>query len=168
MDNSKTINEDVYDSIVKPDSKYHTYVAKIANSVIGMFVVSKDVNLDYYKSHFHIQDSILLPEHDRRGHMRLLYSVINPIYERNTRYCLKELLRLASKTCMYFEISNHTVIPQIFNELINVRTRRFPHFLKRKWDHERNVYPNTEEVNKDDMDGADRDFLDEEEAPFAL
>ena len=76
-------------------------------------------------------------------------------------------MRLAAKTCLYFEISNQTVIPQIFNELINVRTRRFPHFLKRKWDHDRNVYPNEEE-NRDDMDGGKRDYLDEEEAPFAL
>jgi hypothetical protein len=80
---------------------------------------------------------------------------------------LKEVLRLAAKTCLYFEISNKTVIPQIFNELINVRTRRFPHFLKRKWDHVRNAYQNEEE-NREDMDGAERDFLDEEEAPFAL
>jgi hypothetical protein len=52
--------------------------------------------------------------------------------------------------------------------MINVRTRRFPHFLKRKWDHERNVYEDNEEDNRDDMDGATRDALDEEEAPFAL
>jgi hypothetical protein len=40
--------------------------------------------------------------------------------------------------------------------------------LKRKWDHERNVYPNEEEENTEIMDGGDRDYLDEEEAPFAL
>ena len=168
LDNAKMINEDVYHSLVNPDSKYQTFVSKIANTVTGVFVASKDVNLNYYKSHFNIQDSILLTEHYRRGHTRLLHSVVNPIYERNTRYCLKELLRLCSKTCLYFEIANQTVIPQIFNELIHVRTRRFPHFLKRKWDHERNVYPNEEEENTEIMDGGDRDYLDEEEAPFAL
>jgi hypothetical protein len=168
LDNESLINEDVYNSIVNPETKHQTFVAKIAKTITGVFVTSKDVNLNYYKSHFHIQDSILLPEHDRRGHTRLLHSVVNPIYERNTRYCLKEILRLSAKTCLYFEIANHTVIPQIFNELIHVRTRRFPHFLKRKWDHERNIYEDAEEENRDDMDGADRDALDEEEAPFAL
>lgn len=168
LDNSKVINEDIYNSLVNPESKYQTYVAKIANTVTGVFVLSKGVNLNYYKSHFHIQDSILLPEHDARGHTRMLHSVINPIFERNTRYFLKEILRLSGKTCLYFEIASRTVIPQIFNELISVRTRRFPHFLKRKWDHERNIYPNEEEENRDDMDGAERDYLDEEEAPFAL
>jgi hypothetical protein len=26
------------------------------DNVIGAFLISKDVNLEYYKSHFHIQD----------------------------------------------------------------------------------------------------------------
>ena len=168
LDNKQVIDDDVYNAIISPESIYQAYVAKILNTIIGIFVISKDVNLNYYKSHFHIQDSILLPEHDRRGHTKILHSVVNPIYERNTRYCLKEILRLSAKTCCYFEIANHTVIPQIFKEMINVRTRRFPHFLKRKWDHERNVYEDNEEENREDMDGADRDPLDEEDAPFAL
>mmetsp|Transcript_108645 Transcript_108645/g.150250 ORF Transcript_108645/g.150250 Transcript_108645/m.150250 type:complete len:541 (+) Transcript_108645:469-2091(+) len=84
---------------------------------------------------------------------------------------LKELLRLAGKTCLYFEIQSRTVIPTIFHELVHIRSRRFPHFLDRKWDHERYV-PN-KESNEDEqraipMDGADRDPLDEAESAFAL
>lgn len=168
LENESVIQEDVYNSVVNPDTKHQTYVSKIGNTLEGVFVISKDVNLNYYKSHFHIQDSILLNEHDRRGHTRLVHSVVNPIYDRSTRFCLKEILRLSAKTCLYFEIANRTVIPQIFNELTNVRTRRFPHFLKRKWDHERNADDNADDENRDNMDGADRDPLDEEEAPFAL
>jgi hypothetical protein len=51
------------------------------------------------------------------------------------------------------------VIPSIFHELIHVRGRRFPHFLDRKWDHERYIPEETEE-DKDrsaTMDGNDRD-----------
>jgi len=112
-----------------------------------------------------------LSEHDRKGHTRLCYSVINPIFEKSTRFMLKELLRLAGKTCLYFEIQNRTVIPTIFHELVHIRSRRFPHFLDRKWDHERYIPP--KESNEDDqraipMDGADRDPLDEAESAFAL
>ena len=81
-----------------------------------------------------------MSEHERKGHARLTYSVINPIFIKSTRFCLKELLRLTAKTCLYFEIHDRTVIPPIFSELINVRSRRFPHFLKQKWNHERNIY----------------------------
>lgn len=83
---------------------------------------------------------------------------------------LKELLRLSGKTCLYFEIMDKTVIPTIFQELVHVRSRRFPHFLQRKWDHER-FDPKQEEIEDEKgvpQDGADRDPLDEKESPFAL
>ena len=76
-------------------------------------------------------------EHDKKGHSRLVYSIINPIFERSTRFMLKELLRLSNKTALYFEITPSTIIPTIFHELVHIRSRRFPHFLDRKWDHER-------------------------------
>jgi hypothetical protein len=79
----------------------------------------------------------LLAEHERRGHSRLVYSLINPVFQKSSRFILKELLRLSGKTCLYFEIMNKTVIPTIFHELVHIRSRRFPHFLDRKWDHER-------------------------------
>lgn len=78
-------------------------------------------------------------EHERKAHTRLLYSVINPIFEKSTRYIIKELLRLSANSCLYFEIHDSTVIPNIFHELVHVRSRRFPHFLDRKWDHERYI-----------------------------
>lgn len=113
-----------------------------------------------------------MAEHDPKGHSRLVYSVINPIFEKSTRFLLKELLRLAGKTCLYFEINVKTVIPTIFHELVHIRSRRFPHFLDRKWDHER-YDPQPEEGDPGiesaiPVDGKDRDPLDEAEAPFAL
>lgn len=103
-----------------------------------------------------------------------MYSIINPIFERSTRFMLKELLRLSNKTCLYFEIHDRTVIPTIFNELVHIRARRFPHFLDRKWDHER--YDSRRDKNQFEqyeeqvspIDGDARDHLDESEAPFAL
>jgi hypothetical protein len=110
-----------------------------------------------------VQDQILMAEHDKKGHSRLVYSIINPIFERSTRYMLKELLRLSDKTALYFEINPRTVIPTIFHELVHIRSRRFPHFLDRKWDHER--YEASGEDERVDsiipMDGKDRDPLDE-------
>lgn len=73
---------------------------------------------------------------------------------------------------MYFEIHSTTVIPTIFHELITVRSRRFPHFLDRKWDHERYTpLENITEEEKEKMikpDGYDRDPIDEIESSFAL
>lgn len=168
LGNKEDVNSEIYDGIINPEAKTQTYVAKIYGSIIGAFVVSKDVNLPYYKSHFHIQDSILLSEHDKKCHARLKFAIVNPIFERSTRVMLKEVLRLTAKTCLYFEIHNRTVIPTIFDDLIHVRSRRFPHFLEQKWNHERNIYEENDDEIKDYMDGHQRDPLDEDESSFSL
>lgn len=168
MEDKKGAFDSLYEATVNPDSPNLSFVCKIQDDVIGAFLLAKDVNLDYYKSHFHIQDSILLGEHERKGHTRLLFSIINPIFERCTRFILKELMRLSANTCLYFEIHDKTVIPTIFHELVHVRSRRFPHFLDRKWDHERYVAESAQQADQIPVDGHDRDPQDEVESPFAL
>ena len=162
--------EKFYEATINPDSPNLSFVCKIYDDVIGAFLLAKDVNLEYYKSHFHIQDAVLLNEHERKAHTRLIFSIINPIFESSTRFILKELMRLSANTCMYFEIHDQTVIPTIFSELVHVRSRRFPHFLDRKWDHERYIPPQNGANNGEQLhiDGKDRDPQDEIESPFAL
>jgi hypothetical protein len=46
---NKEVDEDVYNAIVNPESKYQAFVSRIENTIIGVFVTSKDVNLTYYK-----------------------------------------------------------------------------------------------------------------------
>lgn len=139
LDDKQIVHDSIHEATTNPDSSNLSFVAKIHDDVVGIFVLAKDVNLPFYKSHFHIQDAILLNEHERKAHTRLIHAVINPIFSKATRFMIKELLRLSANTCLYFEIHDTTVIPSIFHELIHVRLRRFPHFLDRKWDHERYV-----------------------------
>jgi hypothetical protein len=162
------------------NSPHFCYTAKVMDSVVACFILTRDVNLEYYLSHFHLQDQILMSEHERKGHANLKFCIVNPIFEKSTRFLLKEVLRLAGKTCLYFEVNDSTVIPQIFQELVHVRSRRFPHFLDRKWDHEhaeKNDASNDndsslksldEEAGDVPMDGRDRNPIDEKESPFAL
>jgi hypothetical protein len=141
LDDREESYKQIYEATVNSDSPNLAFVCKIFDDVIGAFLLAKDVNLEYYKSHFHIQDAVLLNEHERKAHTRLVFSVVNPIFERSTRFILKELMRLSANTCIYFEIHDKTIIPTIFHELVHVRSRRFPHFLDKKWDHERYVQP---------------------------
>jgi hypothetical protein len=46
--------EKFYEATINPDSPNLSFVCKIYDDVIGAFLLAKDVNLDYYKSHFHI------------------------------------------------------------------------------------------------------------------
>lgn len=54
LDDNKQIFDAVYEATVNPDSPYLSFVARIDEEVVGVFVLAKDINLDYYKSHFHI------------------------------------------------------------------------------------------------------------------
>lgn len=170
---SEQVVKDITESTQNPDSPWLAFSARVDSIVVATFLISKDVNLDYYKSHFHIQDQVLMAEHERKGHARLVFSIINPIFEKSARHLLKELLRLSGKTCLYFEVQNATIIPTVFHELVHIRSRRFPHFLDRKWDHERYSKEANQQDEEEDsgtiaIDGVERDHLDEKESPFAL
>lgn len=75
-----------------------------------MYVISKDVNLLYYKSHFSIQDFMLIDQHSRAGHAKIVHAILNPIFKKSTRYILKEVMRLSNKTAFYFEVNRTAVI----------------------------------------------------------
>ncbi len=64
LEDKEEVDEAFYSAVVDPACKNQAFIAKIEETVIGAFVLSKDVNLQYYKSHFHIQDNILLSEHE--------------------------------------------------------------------------------------------------------
>lgn len=111
LDEAKQMYQCLYECAVNPACVNYGFVAKIFDQVIGAFVISKDVNLEYYISHFHIQDQILIAEQDRKSHSRMIHCCINPIFEKSTRSIMKELLRLTQKTCLYFEVQTGTIIP---------------------------------------------------------
>ena len=104
LEEQKEMKELLYDCAMNPAQTNYAFIAKVMDQIIGAFVITKDVNLDYYVSHFHVQDHVLVSEQERKGHTRLIYSCVNPIFERATRFILKEMLRLTQKTCLYFEI----------------------------------------------------------------
>lgn len=54
LDDSEDVFKSIHEATVNPDSRNLAFVAKVDDDVVGAFVLAKDVNLDYYKSHFHI------------------------------------------------------------------------------------------------------------------
>jgi len=42
------------DAVSNMDSMWIAYAARVEGQVIAAFLISRDVNLNYYKSHFHI------------------------------------------------------------------------------------------------------------------
>lgn len=139
----------------------------IFDTVIGIYVLSKQVNVGYNTSHFCIQDHVLLKEHSVEKHSKLIHAILNPLFIKQTRFILKEIARLMNKTNIFFEVHDRTLLPDIFNEFVFVRPRAFPHFLKRKWDYEAEKEQLERRGELTGMDGH-REPQDQKEAPFSL
>ena len=165
LDQPEEILNKARSSITESKSEYASFTVTCHSEIIGLFVVSKDVNLKYYESHFHIQEHIILDQHDRSGHTKLYHAIVNPVFLSCQNLILKDILRLMNKTCLYFEIHDMTVMPDIFNHLIYTRSRRFPHFLEKPWDHEKDPSQIFKDPSRID---AERNYQDEKESDFAL
>eukprot|EP01022_Parablepharisma_sp_SALTPOND_P008302 TRINITY_DN1355_c0_g1_i1.p1 TRINITY_DN1355_c0_g1~~TRINITY_DN1355_c0_g1_i1.p1 ORF type:complete len:1491 (-),score=241.80 TRINITY_DN1355_c0_g1_i1:5780-10252(-) len=165
--NSEEATESIYEVMVNKDPTKQCFLTTLHDDIMGVLVLSKDVNLPYYQSHFHIQDYMLLREHERSGHKRVLTFVMNPIFEKYSRFVLREALRLTAASSFYMELHENTAIPTLMSQLIHVKSRRFPHFLARKWNHERFDPKEVLEFSKE-HDGGSRDPVDETESKFSL
>ncbi|EAR95092.1 hypothetical protein TTHERM_00641200 (macronuclear) [Tetrahymena thermophila SB210] len=166
--NKQQIYDDTLEAITQTASRKVAFSVFCDQSLIGIYVVSKNVNLDYYISHFCVQDHIILKEHPMTCHTKLIHTALNPLFTKNTRFILKEILRLMNKTCMYFEVQEKTLLPDVFNELVFVRARQFPHFLKRKWDFEHDKEHFERAGDLTEVQDGKRDAFDQEQAPFSL
>ncbi|KAM3135741.1 hypothetical protein pb186bvf_012138 [Paramecium bursaria] len=141
-----------------------TYVVYCKESIIGFYCMTNKINLQYLMSHFCIQDHILVKEHPKPLHAKLLQAVLNPLFMKQTRFILREICRLMNITCIHFQINDRTLLPEIYSEFYAVRARSFPHFLKRKWDF--NLEDDQKERIGQLVDNLDP--LDQEPAPFSL
>lgn len=82
---------------------------------------------------------MLLDQYSLTDHSRLLHSIVNPLFQRARRFMLREILRLTNKKSLFFETNKKTILPDVFSDMINVRRRKFPHLLERKWDLEKDL-----------------------------
>lgn len=130
------------ESIKENASKKIAFSVFCKDTLIGMYILSKNVNLKYYESHFCVQDHIIMDEHPQPSHTRLLHSILNPLFSKSSLFILREILRLSNKTTIFYETHKTSLLPDIFHYLHIVRARRFPKLLDRKWDfsHEQEYY----------------------------
>ena len=166
--NRPEMEADIDDGITNNASNKLCYTAFSEDSVIGFFVITKDVNFDYYKSHFCQQYHMLLDQYAIMDHTRLLHSIVNPLFQKGKRFMTREIQRLSNKKTLFFETHDDTVLLDTFCDQVLVRRRKFPHFQERKWDLEKDE--EYLEKARDPVPSQDkyRNPLDESESLFAL
>ena len=154
-------------SIHNKNSKFMCVVCKIKDSIIGISLLSKEVNIDYYDSHFSIRDYINLDKISKYFHSRIIFFETHKNFVQYTKVIFTEILKLINKIAIYYEITpDAEITPKFFKDFILTRNRKFPHFIMKEWEYKKEQYE--DEKIKTRTDGEERDELDEQESDFCL
>ncbi|XP_058419300.1 cilia- and flagella-associated protein 61 [Diceros bicornis minor] len=105
---SKSILEDLkqYNEAHRdPDgTPLQVFVAEVAERIAGIAVIRNEMDMEYIRSHYNIEDFIYFSHHQREEHGHLYHFALNPIFRHYTKFFLKEILRLGYKSCLYYPI----------------------------------------------------------------
>ncbi|NWJ06557.1 CFA61 protein, partial [Crypturellus undulatus] len=80
------------------------FVAEASDQIVGVSVIKDEMDIEYIHTHYNIEDFINFFHHQREEHGHLYHFVLNPIFRHYTKHFLKEILRLAHKSSLYYPI----------------------------------------------------------------
>ncbi|KAM6355899.1 LOW QUALITY PROTEIN: cilia- and flagella-associated protein 61 [Podargus strigoides] len=80
------------------------FIADILDQIVGISVIRDETDIEYIRSHYNIEDFIHFNHHQPEEHGHLYHFVLNPVFHHYTKYFLKEILRLAHKSSLYYPI----------------------------------------------------------------
>ncbi|KAL9958773.1 hypothetical protein ACROYT_G035833 [Oculina patagonica] len=117
-----------------PDgTEVQCFVAQSMDQVVGVALLRREEEIEYIRSHFNIEDFIYFNHHKRDEHAHLFHFALNPVFQQYSKHFLKEVLRLAHKSCLYYPVypqytgqsssKPHTTVTAL-NDLVPIRARR--------------------------------------------
>ncbi|NXF36523.1 CFA61 protein, partial [Nyctibius bracteatus] len=80
------------------------FVAEVLDQIVGISVIRDEMDIEYIRSHYNIEDFINFNHHQQEEHGHLDHFVLNPIFRHYTKHFLKEILRLAHKSSLYYPV----------------------------------------------------------------
>ncbi|XP_069862765.1 cilia- and flagella-associated protein 61 isoform X1 [Dipodomys merriami] len=111
-----TLNKKILEDFVQYNAAFkdlegtpmRTFVAEVAEQIVGIAVIKNEMDIEYIRSHYNIEDFIYFSHHQREEHGHLFHFALNPIFRHYTKFFLKEILRLDYKSCLYYPIYPQT------------------------------------------------------------
>nr|XP_031360161.1 cilia- and flagella-associated protein 61 isoform X1 [Lonchura striata domestica] len=80
------------------------FVAEVLDQIVGVSITRDEMDIEYIRSHYNIEDFIHFNYHQQEEHGHLCHFVLNPVFHHYTKYFLKEILRLGHKSSLYYPI----------------------------------------------------------------
>ncbi|XP_060109765.1 cilia- and flagella-associated protein 61 [Heteronotia binoei] len=84
------------------------FVAEVLHQIVGISIIRNEMDIEYIRSHYNIEDFIYFNHHQREDHGHLYHFALNPIFHHYAKHFMKEILRLSYKTCLYYPIYPQT------------------------------------------------------------
>ncbi|XP_013928301.1 PREDICTED: cilia- and flagella-associated protein 61 isoform X1 [Thamnophis sirtalis] len=85
------------------------FVAEVLNQIVGISVIRNEMDIEYIRSHYNIEDFIYFSHYQQEEHGHLYHFSLNPIFHHYAKHFMKEILRLAHKSCLYYPIYSQPV-----------------------------------------------------------
>ncbi|NXM65433.1 CFA61 protein, partial [Serilophus lunatus] len=85
------------------------FVAEVSGQIVGISVIRDEMDIEYIRSHYNIEDFMDFNCYQQEEHGHLCHFVLNPVFQHYTKHFLKEILRLAHKSALYYPIYSQYV-----------------------------------------------------------
>ncbi|PIK43371.1 putative cilia- and flagella-associated protein 61 [Apostichopus japonicus] len=79
-------------------------VATCLNQIVGISITRQEEDIEYVRSHYNVEDFIYFNHHRRDQHGHLHHFALNPVFQHWSKHFLKEILRQAHYTCLYYPV----------------------------------------------------------------
>uniref|UniRef100_A0A669QLG1 Cilia and flagella associated protein 61 n=1 Tax=Phasianus colchicus TaxID=9054 RepID=A0A669QLG1_PHACC len=94
-----------YDAVALQDgTPVQAFVAEVLDQIVGISVVRDEMDIVYIQTHYNIEDFIHFNYYQQEEHGELYHFVLNPIFRHYTKHFLKEILRLAHKSSLFYPV----------------------------------------------------------------
>uniref|UniRef100_A0ACB8EBX6 Uncharacterized protein n=1 Tax=Sphaerodactylus townsendi TaxID=933632 RepID=A0ACB8EBX6_9SAUR len=84
------------------------FVAEVLKQIVGIAIIRNEMDVEYIRSHYNVEDFIYFNHHQREDHGHLYHFALNPIFHHYAKHFMKEILRRSYKTCLYYPIHPQT------------------------------------------------------------
>lgn len=90
---------------VQTEGMPEAYVTTSVGTVVGVVVLrSAQEEAPQFRAHYNIEEYILYLQHRTFEHAHLNHFCLNPIFERHSKFILREAMRLSGNSCIYYRV----------------------------------------------------------------
>ncbi|XP_062406740.1 cilia- and flagella-associated protein 61 [Sardina pilchardus] len=80
------------------------FVAVAQKQIIGVMIIKNEQDMEYIRANYSIESFVYFSYHRHEEHGQLCHFALNPTFQHHAKHFLKEALRLAHMSCLYYPV----------------------------------------------------------------